>query len=213
MKNLVIIGTGGFAREIFWHARNSLGYNKEFILKCFIEGDVPISEERNRILPCHFRGTVLDYIPDKDDIFVMAVADVYAKERIASIIKEKGGKFIRLIHKTALVSEYATLGEGVVLCPFTTVSCNVIIGDFVMMNVYSDLGHDAVVGSYSSIMAHVDITGNVKVGSHSFWGSGARAVPHAKIGSYTTIGAGSVVLSKVKDNQKVFGVPAKVFKF
>ena len=213
MKNLVIIGTGGFAREVFWHAQNSLGYKEDFIFKCFIEGDVPISEERNRMLPGPFRGTVLDYIPDKDDVFVMAVTDIYAKERIATIIKKKDGKFISLIHKTAFVSEYATLGEGIVLCPFTTVSCNVIVGDFVMMNVYSDLGHDAVVGSFSSIMAHVDITGNVKVGSHSFWGSGARALPRAKIGSHTTIGAGSVVLSKVKDNQKVFGVPAKVFKF
>lgn len=213
MKELVIVGTGGFAREVFWHAQNSLGFNEEFKFKCFIEGNVPISEERNCVLPGLFKGTVYDYIPEQDDIFVMAITDVNAKELVASIVKSKGGKFTNLIHKTALVSEYAKLGEGVVLCPFTTVSCNAVIGDFVMLNVYSDLGHDAVVGDYSSIMSHVDITGYVKVGTHTFWGSGSRALPHVKIGSNTIIGAGSVVINRVKDNQKVFGVPAKVFKF
>ena len=208
MKNLVIIGTGGFARELYWHAHCSVGYGTEFMFKCFIEGDVPVDKERNILLPGPFAGTVLDYDIDEDDIFAMSITDVYAKERIANLIKLKGGDFITLIHQTALVSSQATLGEGVVLSPFTFVSCNVNVGDFTTLNVYSSIGHDAVIGSYSCIMGHVDITGNVHVGTHTFWGSGSRALPHATIGSFATIGSGSVVLKKVKDNQIVFGIPA-----
>ena len=209
MKNVIIIGTGGFAREVFDLVHNSFGYGTEFIFKGFIEGDVPISAERNKLLPGLFYGTVLDYVPDKDDIFVLAIGDVAAKERIVAIIKNKGGGFLRLIHKTSFVSEYARLGEGVVLCAYTGISSNATVGDYVTLNSYSGIGHDSVVGAYSCIMSHVDITGNVHVGTHTFWGSGSRALPHSKIGSHATIGAGSVVLRKVKDKQTVFGVPAK----
>ena len=209
MKNVVIIGTGGLAREIYELLHNSIGYGTQFDFKCFIEGDVPINKDRNDLLPGPFQGTVIDYIPCKNDMFVMAIADVDAKERIVSIVKNKGGNFLTLIHKTALVSEYAQIGEGVVLCSYSSVSCNVVIGDYVVINAYSGVGHDAVVGEYSSIMSHVDITGDVRVGSHTFWGSGSRALPHATIGSHAIIGAGSVVLRKVKDNQTVFGIPAK----
>ena len=209
MKNVVIIGTGGFAREIYGILHSSIGFGTDFIFKCFIEGDVPISNERNELLPGPFCGTVLDYIPDKDDVFAMGIADMEAKERIVTIVKSKGGSFLSLIHKTALVSEYAKIGEGVVICPYCGISCNVVIGDHVTINSFSGVGHDAEIGAFSSIMSHVDITGNVHVGSHTFWGSGSRALPHSKIGSHATIGAGSVVLKKVKDNQTVFGVPAK----
>lgn len=209
MKNVVIIGTGGFAREVYGLLYTSIGYKTDFKFKCFIEGDVPISNERNELLPGLFCGTVLDYIPDKDDVFVMGIADMEAKERIVTIVKSKGGRFLSLIHKTALVSEYAKIGEGAVLCPYSCVSCNVIIGECVIINAYSSIGHDSIIGDFTSIMSHVDITGDVHIGSHTFWGSGSRALPHSIIGSHAKIGAGSVVLRRVKDNQTVFGVPAR----
>ena len=208
MKNLVIIGTGGFAREVYWHAQNSVGYGNEYKFKCFIEGDVPVSKERNSLLPGPFYGTVLDYEVEDDDVFVLAIANVDAKQRIVNIIKEKGGSFIRLIHNNALVSPFAKLGEGVIITAFVTISCNTIVGDFVQYNSYSSLGHDSRVGDYSSIMAHVDITGNVDCGKYTYWGSGARALPHSKIGDNSVVGAGSVVLRNVKAGQTVFGNPA-----
>lgn len=213
MKNVVIIGTGGFAREVHDLLYTSIGYGTDFTFKCFIEGDVPISEERIKLLPGPFQGTILDYILEKDDVFVLGIADIGAKERIDSIVKQKGGRFLNLIHNTSLVSPFAKLGEGIIICPYCGVSCNVVIGDHVMMNSFSGIGHDSRVGAYSSIMSHVDITGNVHVGSHTFWGSGSRALPHSKIGSHATIGAGSVVLRRVKDHQTVFGVPAKPLDF
>ena len=39
MKNLIIIGTGGFALEVYEHAQNSLGYGSEYKIKGFIDYD------------------------------------------------------------------------------------------------------------------------------------------------------------------------------
>ena len=52
------------------------------------------------------------------------------------------------------------------------------------------------------------ITGFVNVGTCAYFGSGARVLPHGKIANNAYIGAGSVVLKKVKDSDKVFGIPA-----
>lgn len=208
MKNLLIVGTGGFAREVYWHAQNSFGYDSEFRIKGFLEGNVPLHPDMYSLLPLPVLNNIINYNPLRDDVYVIAIANSEVKEKISEIILDKGGSFFNLIHKTAMVSSKAVLGEDVILCPYVMVSCNTVVGSHVMFNAYSDLGHDAVVGNFTSIMCHVDITGNVKVGSHTFWGSGARALPGSKIGDHATVGAGSVVLRKVKANTTVFGNPA-----
>jgi Carbonic anhydrases/acetyltransferases, isoleucine patch superfamily len=208
MKNLLIIGTGGFAREVYFHAHNSLGYGTKFLVKGFLEGNTPLKQGQYDLLPKAVLNNVLDYAVVQDDVFVIAIANSTVKEEIAKIIGSKGGKFINLIHNTAVVSPNAELGIGVILCPFVFISCDTCVGDHVMFNVFSDLGHDSIVGDYTSVMCHVDITGNCKVEDHTFWGSGARALPGSKIGNYAKIGAGSVVLKKVHAGETVFGVPA-----
>lgn len=208
MKKLFIIGTGGLAREVYWHAQNSIGYKTQYELKGFLEGDVPLDASKYNLLPMQVVDNVINYEIEENDVFIIAIADGECKEKIAKIIEEKKGEFINLIHNTALVSPLAKIGKGILICPFVIISCNTSVGNHVTFNSYSDLGHDAIVGDYTSIMSHVDITGNVLVGAHTFWGSGARALPSSKIGNYARIGAGSVVLRKVKDGQTVFGVPA-----
>ena len=208
MKELLIVGTGGFAREVYWHAHNSLGYGTEFIIKGFLEGNIPLDHSKYSLLPAQVLENILNYKISQNDVFVLALANSRLKELFAGIIASNGGKFINLLHKTAMVSDTAKLGIGIILCQFTSISCNTVVGNHAMLNAYSSLGHDAVIGDYSSIMGHVDITGNVSVGTHTFWGSGSRALPSSKIGNYATVGAGSVVIRKVKDGKTVFGVPA-----
>ena len=208
MHNLLIVGTGGFAREVFWHAQNSIGFGETFYTKGFLEGNIPLRMGYYDNLPLPVFSNILDYCIAKDDVFVIAIADINAKIAISKIIDEKGGEYINLIHKTSMVSEKVNIGKDVILCPFTTVSVNVNIGNHIMLNSYSSLGHDAILGDYTSVMAHVDITGNVEVGKATYWGSGSRALPHSKIGEHSLVGAGSVVLKKVKAGQTVFGNPA-----
>lgn len=208
MKELLIVGTGGFAREVFWHAHNSLGYGTEFIIKGFLEGNIPVDKTKYGLLPADVMDNVLNYKISHNDVFVVAMANSKLKELLVHIVLDNGGNFINLIHKTAMVSNTAQLGIGIILCQFTSISCNTTVENHVMLNAYSSLGHDAKIGEYSSIMGHVDITGNVSVGTHTFWGSASRALPGSKIGNYATVGAGSVVIRKVKEGKTVFGVPA-----
>lgn len=208
MKKLLIVTTGDFSREIYWHAMNSKGYGKEFVIKGFLEGNIDVNANGYPLLPMPVLGNIESYEFEEDDVCVIANANAKLKQILVEMITDKGGRFANLIHNTSLVADSAILGEDVILCPFTTVGVNTRIGNHVMFNCYTSLGHDAQIGDYTSTMSHVDITGRVQVGVGTYWGSGSRALPSSKIGDYARIGAGSVVLKKVKAGQTVFGVPA-----
>ena len=45
LKHLVIIGVGGFARECYWHAQGSIGYDEDWDIKGFLDGDVKLKSE------------------------------------------------------------------------------------------------------------------------------------------------------------------------
>lgn len=212
MKQLIIIGTGGFAIELYEHIQNSIGYSEEFLFKGFIEGDIDYTGKDYSFLPGSFLGGIKDYKIMDDDVFTLAVADPVLKERLATIAINRGCTFINIIHKTVVVSQNATLGEGIILAPFTIVTSNAIIEDFVMLNTYSGIGHNSKIGKYSSVMGHVGINGHVTVGHHTFWGAGAQALPGSNIGDFAKVGACSLVLRRVKAGDTVFGVPAKSIK-
>jgi len=212
MKNLIVIGVGDFAREVYFHAQNSIGYGTEFIFKGYLDGNTKLAPEEYVKLAAPLLGDVETYSVQPDDVFVIAIANSGAKKILAKIMDAKGAQWYTLIHKTALVANNAVIGKDVILCPYVMVSVNVIIGDHVMFNALTTIGHDVVIGDYTSTMSHVDITGCCKVGNGTYWGSGSRALPHAKIGDSARIGAGSVVLNFVRSNTKVFGVPAKKYE-
>lgn len=204
MKNVVIIGAGGFGREVYWHSQNSIGYKNQWIIKGFIDDNSKLSE----ILEVPLLGSTDNYQIQSEDVFVCAIADPKTKSKVVGNMISKGAEFINLVHRNAMISPSAKIGLGNIFCPFTLVSVNVNIGDFVVVNSYSSVGHDTYIGSYSSIMGHVDITGDVFVGEYAYFGSGSIVLPKSNIGAHSKIGAGSVVLKKVKEHQTVFGNPA-----
>ena len=50
MKHLVIIGAGELGREMYWHAKESVGFETEFDIKGYIDDDYDPSAEKYRHL-------------------------------------------------------------------------------------------------------------------------------------------------------------------
>lgn len=209
MKNLIICGTGALARELYWHLMGSFGYGTEWVLKGFLDGSVPVGESEYKKLQLPVLGVFNDYKIERDDVFTCGVGTPRIRKDFIETIESHGGKFINVIHKTALVQGNAKLGTGIVLCPFAYVNDNAVVEDHVLINMMSGLGHDASIGKYSCLMGHVELCGFVSAGEETYFGCGAKVLPHSKIGDNAFIGAGSVVLKNVKAGKKVFGNPAK----
>lgn len=208
MKNLIIIGVGGFAREVYWHAQGSFGYGTEWTLKGFLDGDIRLADEEYKKLEIPLLGNVDGYVIQEDDIFICAIADPSARERLVQIIIEHGGKFINLIHRTSIIHGNVKMGIGNIIGHLTTLHDHSVVGNHVILNGRVGLGHDAVIGDYSSVMGVVSINGDAKVGRKTYWGTNSVAMPHSVIEDEAVVGVASVVFRRVKKGQRVFGNPA-----
>ena len=208
MKHLIIIGARGFGREMYRTFLNTQPYlNGEIDVKGFLDDKVDALDGLKGEWP-PIIGAVETYDIQEDDVFFCALGDAHWRKHYAEIIREKGGCFINIIHKTALVSPVATIGEGVAIGAFTTISPNVQIGDHVMIQAYDDFGHDSEIGDFASIESYVFLGGYAKVGKLSTMHTKSSIIPHKSIGEECVVGFGSVVMRNFKDGVHVFGNPA-----
>ena len=208
MKQLVIIGAGGFGREVLDWARQAEGNGRDWGVAGFLD-DNPRALEWH-VIDVPVLGPIGTHEPAAGEVFVCALGSVAAKRRCVTAIRGRGGVFIRLIHRTAVVSAAASLGEGVILCPGSIVTAGARLGDFVTVNLHSTVAHDAVVGDWSQLHCHVDITGGVPLGEGGLAGSHASVLPGVRVGAGAVIGAGAVVMRDVPAGATVYGAPARV---
>lgn len=207
MKHLVIIGAGGCGRELYFLAKESLGYGEEFEIKGFIDDNINALDGFEEYPPV--LGTIHDYTPEEDDVFACALGNVKPKKKCVDIILSRGGKFINIIHKTATIRENSKIGKGCVICDGVFISCDVQIGDFVTIQRVGNFGHDVKIGNFCQFNSNAYMGGESEVGSMVTVHTGAIITPRIKVGDNCTVNAASVVIRNVKDGQTVFGVPAK----
>jgi len=207
MKDLIIAGAGGFGREALALAKTLNNIEPRWNIKGFIN-DIP--DALDGVKCSHgIIGTIKDWQPSDNEVFVMGVSSPAGKEKIASILKSKGAQFITLIHPYAIVNEYVTMGEGCIINGRSSIGDGAILGDFVNL-AGSMVGQDAEIGDFSTTTGYANIT-NAKLGKRVFVGSHAVILNKRKVGDDAYICAGSIVFSNVKPGIKVFGNPAKKF--
>lgn len=204
MKNLLIIGAGGFGREVLAWARASLS-------DCRIGGfldDNPQAGQDPR-LRAPVIGSIATYEPLTDDVFVCAVGAPRLRRLFSKSIKDRGGRFVTLVHPTAIVAEGVFLAEGVIVCPQALISVDARVEEGTAIYYQSSVDHDVQIGPWCQISAHCDITGAARLGAGVFLGSHATILPGVTVGDGAVIGAGAVVTRDVAAGVTTVGVPAR----
>jgi sugar O-acyltransferase (sialic acid O-acetyltransferase NeuD family) len=207
MKHLIIIGARGFGREIYFLAQNSIGYGTEFSIKGYLDDCKEALDGYQGYPP--ILGPVEGYIVEKDDVFICALGDVNYKKKYSEIILDKGGEFITLQHKNAIVYGSSKVGKGCLVFQGVTVSADVTVDDFVALQPMVFLGHDTRVGKWSHLNTGSICCGFVGVGELTTVHTGAIIAPKKKVGNHVIVGAGSFVTRNLKDDVTVLGNPAR----
>lgn len=210
MKSLIIIGAGGFGRELLQWIKDINAPQKKWVIKGFID-DNPNAldgfDYEIRVI-----GSITNWQPSSNEVFACAIADPHIKEKVVALLKARGAKFESIIHPTAVIGANNFIGEGLVAYPNSCITVDTHIGNFVTLLI-SSIGHDARVGDFTTISSSCDITAGVNIGKSVFIGTGTTIIPKRKIGCDAFIGAGSVVFTHVKSKEKVMGNPAKKVLF
>jgi len=207
LDNLVIIGAGGFGRELFEWAAASPDYGRRWNIKGFID-DAPREKLRGS-LRVPVLGPISSYEIEHNDVFVCGIGIPYIKRKLCEMFAKQGAKFISLVHPSAVVCKSASIGPGVIICPYSLISADATIGDGSVVYYHSSVDHDSSIGRFCQISGHCDIAGGAKIGEEVFLGSHSVILPGVVIGNGVTVGAGAVVTKDVSAGLVVYGVPAR----
>jgi sugar O-acyltransferase (sialic acid O-acetyltransferase NeuD family) len=209
VKNLYIVGAGGFGREVYSWLLDIPESDRDWQLCGFLDDNLNALE--GFAYPVPVCGRASDYLPQAGDCFVCGIGTVALKKRVCGELIARGAKFTTLIHPSAIIGRNVSLGEGVVVCPGVILTCDIAIGAMTMLNCHSTAGHDVRVGPWVTVSAHCDLTGFTRIEEGAFLGSRVTVIPNREIGFSAVVGAGSVVIRNVAPETSVFGNPARVF--
>lgn len=210
-KKIIIIGAGGFGREVYRYLVELVDENHEIEIEGFWDNNRDALNEFSYIDKGFIENADSSEIL-KDCFYVCAIGEVDTRERIYNEIKNRGGKFFTFIHSSARVSESCIINEGAIICPGVILTENVRIGENVILNLNVLCGHDSQIGKHSVISPAVNINGNVMIGNKVFIGSSAVVTPGTRIGDNCRVSAGSIVYKSWDANLLLHGNPAKKVK-
>ena len=205
---MVIIGAGGFGREVLDVVRaiDAAGGNWNFI-GFLDDGDVDV--DRLARIDARHLGRCSDF--DKfASCYVIGIGSAEARKTLASQLDAVGGQASTLVHPSSTMGADTTMGEGCVITAGVRLTTNIRIGSHVDLHVNSTVGHDSVLEDFVSVFPGATISGDVHLGKGVTIGTGANVLPGISIGPNASVGAGAVVTRDVPDGVTVTGVPAKV---
>lgn len=214
MKDLYIIGAGGFGREVAWLAERINKDKSEWNIKGFIDDNEQLHDTMAGGYPVLGGSDYFEKTGDSDIWVACAVgASVVRKKIIEKLKDKKHVHFATLIDPSVLISERVVIGEGCIICAGTIATVDIEIGTHVIINLDCTIGHDARIADFVTIYPSVNVSGFVTVGEQVELGTGTQIIQGKNIGKETIVGAGAVVVKDLPEKCTAVGSPAKPIKF
>ena len=199
----IIIGGGGFARELFFWLRDCADAGRLPPLAGYLDDAGDVLHNR-AAYDMAYLGPVADVAPRDGDRFVLAIGSPATKRRIVEALAPRSAVFPTVIHPTCTVTGTASIGEGVVLCPGCILGPDSSLERFVTFNTGSGTGHDSSVGEFSVLASRVAISGYVRIEADVGIGSGVVLLPNVKVGRGSVIGPNCVVYRSIKPGTTLY---------
>ena len=207
MKNLVILGAGGAAREMYWFALDTVPD-----VSIFFVDDVTSATS------IEIAGIEVPVIKDwrfpNDGAvrpeFVMGVAEPQIKRIMVEKALAAGWRPApTLVHPAAIVRPDCQLGVGGMIVAHSQLTTHATIGDYVLV-LDSTIGHHDVVGDYTTCFPGCRVSGDVRLGADVLLGAGTIIRPGVTIADGVVTGAASCVVKSIDEpGITVAGVPAR----
>lgn len=212
MEKVVIVGAGGFGREVKMlldqinqteTKYEFLGFYDDGFLKGTCINDNEVIGSLEDLITIDYKISV-----------IVAIGSPDVKRKIVEKLINPNINFPTLIHPSVIIgAEFVTIGKGCIICAGNIITCNISIKDFVILNLQCTVGHDTIINSFASFMPSVNISGEVVIHEEVYVGTGAKIINQLEIGFQTIVGAGAVVSKTLPAKCTAVGIPAKPIKF
>lgn len=235
-KEIVIIGAGGFGREVKWlieRINEAQGRQPPATRKS--QGDF---WDNNRDCPDNWN--LLGFVDDgleagsrvagspvlggtewlcrragQETLYAAcAIGSGRVRRQITERLLQHGNvRFPNLVDPSAACSGSVRMGRGNILCAGTVLTVDITLGDFCIVNLDCTIGHDARLESFVTLYPSVNLSGCVLVGEGSEIGTGSHVIQGITIGKEAVLGAGTVGIRDLPERCVAVGNPAKVIKY
>ena len=207
MKRFVLIGGGGFAKEVaelvVLNGGQVVGYvgNSEGVLNKPYWGDME-----------H-----LSSIADRFDAVAVAFGAVDRKSALSRAkavawLAAQGLETPSIISPHAIRASGVIIDDGAIVAHGVVMSVDAHIGAFAILNSSAIIGHDAVIGSNTTVAPGAFVGGQAQIGQNSLLGPGTLILEGRKVGHSVVVGVGATVVRDVPDGATVMPLRARVLK-
>jgi len=210
-----IYGVGGFAREILPLLRDEIK-DKKGVKIYFVVDDQYITDKKilNEIEIISFNN--FKELKNIHKFLTVGFSNTIRRIEVFEYCQKNNIKLLNIKASNIVVMDNVQIGDGSILCPFVTLTSDIIIGKGFQANIYSYVAHDCIIGDYVTFAPAVKCNGNVHIGDNVYIGAGAIIHPGKpnkplKIGRDVVIAAGAVVTKSLPEGVTVFGNPAIEF--
>ncbi len=208
-RTIVIVGSGGFARETLDNLRDIVALGGGWQLGGIVDS-----------FPPDVQYSSLEGVPylGSDDLFlskpstthfVVAISEPGIRRRLVSRYLAAGLEPAGLVHPKAEIGTGTKIGEGCVIGASAFVTTDALVGDHVHVDRGAAVGHDCTLGDFVTVHPRAVLSGGVHVDSGSLIGTNCTILPERRVGRNCVVGAGAVVTHDVPDYTVVAGVPAR----
>lgn len=210
IQNLVIIGCGGFGREVadvvdainrVEHIWNLLG----FVDDAPSFENIARVERRGSFVIGNSKTLDLDSPPH----FVVGIADADVRARLAAHAERERWLPATLAHPTAALGANLDLGPGSVVGAHVAIGSDVTVGRHVHLDRGAQVGHDSVLSDFVTVHPAAVISGANNIEAGVELGTNCTLLPGVTVGSRAVIGAAACVVSDVSAASRVKGIPAR----
>jgi len=212
MKSVVIVGAGGFGREVLQIFKDQNKISQTWNMLGFVDEN---KELHGKVVNGYPVLGGLNWLKEhkNDDLgCVVAIFSCEARKRVAEKLEKAGVNFYNAIHPSVRVRDPVELGYDVIVQVGSLLSVDIKIGNHVQMNTYTTIGHDAIIGDYCTIGPSANVNGDVRLGDGAYIACHAVVLQGISVGNWSTVGAGAVVIEDIPEKVVAVGVPAKVVK-
>jgi len=196
MRDLFIVGAGGFGREAVWTVERINKAAQQPLWKVIGFADDDPQKATGNFEGYPMLGSCEKASADYPGASVfVAIGDNAIREKVYRQLR--GHDFPALIDPSAQVSPTTEFRHGTYIAPEAVVSVGTEIGKFVIINARAGVGHDTTIGDFANICPGVSLSGHTKVGARAFLGTNCCTAPGMSVGEGATVACGTPVLANV----------------
>lgn len=212
LEPLVIVGAGGFGREVLdvMEAINAVHPTHELL--GFVDDAITDQNlERITARGAKHLGGVAQHLdgPDSRVSYVIGIGGTATRRALATRFDAAGAEAATLVHPASTQGSAVSIGAGSVICAGARITTNVVIGRHVHINLNATVGHDTTIGDFVSLNPLASISGDCSLEDGVLVGVSGTVLNMLRVGADAVVGGSACAVRDVPPATTVVGVPAK----